>query len=231
MRDTKDCWLKDHCKQMHCNDEKGCMILFKLDYLYDEACVSDKQRAYIQLRTDDDGTDLDEFKILKHIQDTIEEFVQDGRQLYIHSQNCGCGKTAWSLRLLQTYFKRIWLNSELKCRGLFISVPQFLLAMKANITTPNDYYKHIEQEVLNADLIIFDDLGTKAASSFEAEKLFSIIDQRINAGKANIFNANLTNTELHAALGDRLASRIISDIELELHGGDKRRLVNNEEGK
>ena len=89
-----DCWLKENCKQLHCNDENGCLILYKLNYLYDQAGVSIKQRKYIPLRIDDDGTDLEEFKQLKSIQDDILTFVNSGKQLYIHSSICGNGKTA-----------------------------------------------------------------------------------------------------------------------------------------
>ena len=70
------------------------MILYKLNFLFDEANVSDKQRIYIALKVDDDGTDLEEFKQLKALQDNIIEFVNKGSQLYIHSINCGNGKTA-----------------------------------------------------------------------------------------------------------------------------------------
>ena len=58
MIDAKDCWLRDNCKQIHCDDDKGCLILFKLDYLYNEAGVSLKLRKNIPLKTDADGTDL-----------------------------------------------------------------------------------------------------------------------------------------------------------------------------
>ena len=225
MLESKDCWLKDSCKQLHCNDDSGCLILYKLDYLYNEAQVPLKLRKTIALRTDADGTDMNEFKILKNIQDNIESFVNDGRQLYIHSSQAGNGKSSWSLRLLQTYFKKIWFRTELKCRALFINVPSFLLALKANISNPNEYYQHINENVLDCDLVIWDDIGTKSASNFEHEHLLSIIDTRINKGKANIFTSNLNEQELHLALGDRLASRICNlDYNLEFKGGDKRNL-------
>ena len=218
-----DCWLKDNCKQLHCEDENGCLILYKLNYLYDQAGVSIKQRKYIPLRIDDDGTDLEEFKQLKDIQDNILDFVQSGKQLYIHSSICGNGKTAWSLRLLQTYFKKIWLRTEMKCRALFINVPNLLISLKENISSKSEYIKHIKDNMYEADIIIWDDVGTKGATNFEHENLFSFIDQRINLGKANIFTSNLTDEELHDALGDRLASRICNlGYNIELHGGDKR---------
>ena len=223
--DTKDCWLKDRCKQLHCNDEDGCMILYKLNYLYDQANISLPLRSYKTLYIDSDGTDGPQFQELANIQQNIEEFVNNGDQLFLHSRYPGNGKTSWSLRLCQAYFNKIWLKTSLRCRGLFINVPSFLLALKANISNPNDYYKHIMDNVLDCDLVIWDDIGTKSATSFEHEHLLSIIDSRINSGKANIFTSNLNDAEMKAALGDRLASRICNlGHNIELNGGDKRGL-------
>jgi len=226
MIDAKDCWLRSNCKQLHCNDEKGCLILFKLDYLYNEANVPINLRKYMPLRTDADGTDLEQFIRLKSIQDDIVNHVNNGMQLYIHSKQTGNGKSSWSLRLLQTYFNRIWLKTDLRCRALFINVPMFLLKLKDNISNKSNYIEHIKENVYDCDLVIWDDIGTKSATVYEAENLLSIIDSRISNGKANIFTSNLNDTELHEALGDRLASRICnSSINIEFFGGDKRGLA------
>lgn len=218
-----NCWLKDNCKQLHCKDEGGCLILYKLNYLYNEAYIPEKLRKHVDLRIDDDGSDYDAFVQLKGIQDNIVDFVDSGKQLYIHSSIAGNGKTSWSLRLVQTYFKKIWLKTELRCRALFINVPSFLLALKDNISVKNEYIKHIKENIFEADLVIWDDIGTKSATQFEHENLLSMIDQRIGSGKANIFTSNLNDAEMHEALGDRLASRICNlGINIEFKGGDKR---------
>lgn len=219
------CWLKNNCRQLHCNDESGCMILYKLDYLYNEANVPWNLRSNIVLRVDADGTDLEEFKQLKEIQDNILTFINEGKQLLIHSKGCGNGKSSWALRLLQTYFNKIWLKSELSCKALFINVPYFLLALKDNISEKNNYIQHIKENVLTCDLVIWDDIGTKSSTSFESENLLSMIEGRILNNKSNIFTSNLNDAELHEALGDRLASRICNlGYNITFNGGDKRGL-------
>ena len=225
MIDVKDCWLKDNCKRLHCNDEKGCLILFKLDYLYNEANIPLRLRKNMSLRTDADGTDLEEFKRLRDIQDNIFDFIANGHQLYIHSRQAGNGKTSWALRLVQTYFNKIWLRTDLKCRALFINVPLFLLKLKDSISNKSDYIEHIKENVYDCDLVIWDDIGTKNSTVYEGENLLSIIESRISSGKSNIFTSNLNDKELHDALGDRLASRICNTgYNIELRGGDKRGL-------
>ena len=221
--DSSKCWLKETCNQKHCNDANGCLILFKLDYLYKEAGIPLNTRKNLSLRVDSDGTDLNEFKQLKSIQDNIEQFVKNGDQLLIHSKQCGNGKTSWALRLVQTYFNKIWLKTELKCKALFINVPYFLLALKDNISNKSEYIQHIKENVLDCDLVVWDDIGTKNSTVFESENLLSMIDGRVLNNKANIFTSNLSDAELHEALGDRLASRVCNlGANIILNGGDKR---------
>lgn len=226
MIENKDCWLKESgCNRKHCADP-SCLILYKLDYLYNKANVPLKLRKTISLRTDQDGTDVEEFKLLRSIQDNIVDFIKEGRQLYLHSKITGNGKSSWALRLLQTFFNKIWFKTELTCRGLFINVPYFLLALKENITSKSDYIEHIKQNALDCDVVIWDDIGNKIGTEFETTNLLSLIENRINSGKTNIFTSNLSNEELHMALGDRLASRICNlDYNIELHGGDKRSIT------
>lgn len=220
-----NCWLFNNCKHLHCNDKNGCMILYKLNYLYDCANIPIHLRKNIALKIDADGTDYREFMFLKNIQDNIVDFVTSGSQLLIYSKQCGNGKTSWALRLVQTYFNKIWLKSELKCKALFINVPSFLLALKDNISEKNSYIEHIKANVLDCDLVVWDDIGTKNSTIFESENLLAIIDTRIHNKKANIFTSNLNCEELHTALGDRLASRICNlGSNVELFGGDKRHL-------
>lgn len=199
----------------------------KLNRFYDDALISNAQRRKRTLRTDADGTDLSEFRELSGIEQSVVDFVNEGKSLYIHSVNCGNGKTSWAIRMLQSYFERRWAGLSFpECHGLFISVPRFLRELKENITKKSEYIAHIKENIYAADLVIWDDIATKQASGFDAESLLSMIDARISEGKSNIFTSNLTDDELHLFVGDRLASRIMgSDYNIELHGADKRGLT------
>ena len=177
----------------------------------------------MDLRIDADGSDGEAFSQLKQIENNIEEFVSKGKNLYIYSKQPGCGKTSWTLRLLQAYFDKIWFKSDLKCRALFISVPKFLLALKDNLSEKSEYIDHIKENILSADLIIWDDIGTKVITPFESEHLLSMIDARIAFGTSNFFTSNLEPDELHEALGDRLYSRIVNaGLTFKFVGSDKR---------
>ena len=196
-----------------------------MNYLYEQSLLSVKQRHHKPLRLDADGTDRNEFNKLKSIEDNIEKFVETGTNLYIHSPISGNGKTEWSLRLLQSYIGKIWFKSDLRCRVLFINVPRYLISLKESITTPSEYVDHIKKNIFNADIVVFDEIGIKAATTFEFENLLNFINTRIDLGKSNIYTSNLTAAELNDRLGSRLYSRIINmSVDIELHGADKRGL-------
>ena len=217
----ESCWLYNSCNHIDC--DKFCIRRYKLDYLYNQAYVSLDQRKHIDLKLDANLIDKNNFIILSNIEKDIVSFIDKGNNLYIHSQMTGNGKTSWVLRLLQAYFNKIWANSNLECKALFIHVPTFLLALKDNISEKSEYIRHIKNNILSADLIIWDDIATKSITSFESEHLLSMLHSRINSNKSNFFTSNLTDEELHQALGDRLSSRILgTSYNFEFKGYDKR---------
>lgn len=223
IEENKNCWLQEQCNHVDC--DKFCLRRFKLNFLYEEAMVSIKQRTRIPLKLDSDKLDKENFDYLASIEKNIDKFVSDGGNLYIYSSTTGNGKTSWALRMIQAYLNKIWYESELTCRALFINVPRYLLAIKDNISQKSDYVQHIKDNVLDADLVVWDEVGTKGLTQFEHENILNIINARIDLGKANIYTSNLSDEELHNAVGDRLYSRIaILSDGVELFGSDKRAL-------
>ena len=223
----KNCWLNKECEDTgyYC-DNTFCVKHFKLSKLYDNALISMKQRKRVTFCLDADECDDENYQYLATIEKNINNFVASGGNLYIHSSMTGNGKTAWALRLVQAYFNNIWLESSLEdCRALFINVPRYLLAIKDNISQKSEYVQHIKDHVLEADIVIWDEVGTKGLTQFEHENILNIINARIDSGKANIYTSNLNNEELHVVVGDRLYSRIVllSD-DVEFLGADKRAL-------
>lgn len=218
------CFLYDNCNRKDC-DKEFCIRKYKMDSLYSAALMTENQKQHITLLVDEDGTDLEQFKQLAEIEKNIVSFINDGKNLYLHSANCGNGKSSWSLRLVEAYFNKIWARTEIKSRVLFISVPRFLLALKDNITAKSAYVDYIKENVLEADLVVWDDIAAKMGSEFELTHLLNIIDNRLALGKSNIYTSNLNRQQLYTALGERLTSRIANmSIDIELFGSDKRNL-------
>ena len=223
----KTCWLCNECidSDYYC-DDSFCVKNFKLSKLYANALISNKQRKRVTFLLDKDECDDENYSYLSKVEKNINNFVNSGGNLYIHSSITGNGKTSWALRLVQAYFSNIWRDASIDdCRALFINVPRYLLALKDNISQKSDYVQYIKHVVLNADIVIWDEVGTKGLTQFEHENILNLITTRIDCGKANIYTSNLNDEELHQVVGDRLYSRIVllSD-DVELFGSDKRAL-------
>lgn len=225
-----NCFVKDTCKKykkdQSCDTSNFCIKLFKLEELYKQSLLSDSQKIRIPLYLDADLTDKEEFIALGNIEQDIVSFVNNGSNLFIYSNNVGNGKTSWAIRMIQSYINKIWPESDLVCRALFINVPRFLLALKDSISKDNDYVNHIKEYVLDVDLVVWDEIGIKSLTQYEHEHLLNLINTRLDNKKSNVYTSNLHGETLEEKIGERLYSRICKmSTCIELHGKDKRGVV------
>ena len=227
---SNNCPFKDQCakyKRKNCVDNSFCVKLFKLESLFNNSLLPKNKWSRFSLYIDKDETDKEEFQELAYIEKTIKDFIQKGKNLYLYSSNCGNGKTSWAIRLLQSYFNQVWPEvdvNENSCKALFINLPNFFIQLKNSISKQVDYVTSIKENVLNCDLVIWDDVGTKAGTEFEMENFLSILDYRLCCGKSNIYTSNIVPQSLNQYLGERLCSRILhQNVQtICLNGQDKR---------
>ena len=221
----QNCPYKSKCNGIDC-DKDFCMKKYRLDTLYNNSLIPDSEREIKKLYTDADGTDLAQFQQLAQLETTIVDFVNAGGNLYLHSYFCGNGKTSWALRLANSYIRKIWPKSNLECQVLYVKVTEYLQGLKNKISgIYNPEVDFITQNLLKADLVVWDDIATKGGTEFELTHLLNAINARMIEKKSNIFTSNLGKRELANALGERLASRICNtSIDIELNGADKRYL-------
>jgi DNA replication protein DnaC len=59
-----------------------------------------------------------------------------------------------------------------------------------------DRAEPIFNETLNADVLFLDDLGAQQGKPWETERLFQILDRRLNSGLPTFVTTNLTPEEL-----------------------------------
>lgn len=79
------------------------------------------------------------------------------------------------------------------------------------------------QNVLDCDLLIFDDLGTEFTTQFVVSSVFDIVNSRILNKKPTIINTNLDFDELKQKYSDRIISRIAGNYRmLQFFGKDIR---------
>jgi DNA replication protein DnaC len=86
----------------------------------------------------------------------------------------------------------------------------------------NSQGRHADQ-ILSADLLIIDDLGTEYTNAFVLSRLFACVNERILKKKSTIISTNLNLSEFQKRYSERISSRIFSSYKLiRLSGSDIR---------
>ena len=214
----QSCWYKRICTEQ-CSEN---CIRYKLMYsLFKQSNLPEALWDYKSLTCED--KDYQAFKELQAKSDSILNFIEAGNNLYIYSENCGNGKTTWAIRLMYSYFDKIWHKSCFDCKALFVSVPKFLYNCKRSISQDVKGFEELCNLISEVDLVIWDDIGEMKASDYEHQILFQYIDDRINAGKSNIYTSNKSREQLEDLIGARLTSRVYNySTVIHFIEGDKR---------
>ena len=213
---NKECWYKEVCVYEFCTN---CIRFSEMKYLMENSGIPVNKQLPQTLTACPD--DVSAFYKLADIKDNILNFVENGNNLYICSNYTGNGKTSWALKLMLKYFDSVWAGNGFRVRGLFVNVPTLLLQLK-NFKNPisEDYKRNL----MNCDLVIFDDIADVAISNYDYSNLFMIIDYRLQNGLSCIFTSNQTTKEsLEKLVGSRIASRVWNTSEIiEFKGKDRR---------
>lgn len=110
-----------------------------------------------------------------------------------------------------------------KVSVVYFTFSEFLDLLRLHKFDDDEDYRHGMQRLLDADLIVLDDLGAEKVTEFVAQELFNIINHRINSRKPIIVSTNLTPTKIEEVYGARIASRLIHGSKsLPLRGSDVR---------
>lgn len=223
--DKNKCWWRFSCPlyDQHSECNPSCLRYIKMHYLVTNSLLTEKQQTPKKLYPQ--NVDIMAFRRLNDIKRDIVSWVEGGNNLMIWSSINGNGKTAFSVKLLLSYLASIWVSSDFETRGLFVNVTRMLTGLKDSISIDSEYINHIKNNILSADLVVWDDIGIKNLTGYEHDYLYTYINNRIDNGKANIFTSNLLGDNLREAVGDRLYSRIVNGAEvIEFKGEDRRGL-------
>ena len=80
------------------------------------------------------------------------------------------------------------------------------------------------RKVATVPLLLLDDIGAAKASEWTEETLYRLVNDRYEAMLPGLFTSNVPASELRAALGDRIASRLAEMCQrVVLRGSDRRR--------
>lgn len=201
-----NCWYLKTCKHYKENCQENCIRYNEVNYMMESAKIPKGNQFKNELIPQ--AIDIENFKFLAEIKKDIKNFIKNGENLYIFSERFGNGKTTWAIKIMQSYFNQIWAGNGFTQRGLFIHVPSFLTKFKEVMNKKDEEFEDMKKQLLEVDLVIWDDIAAGKLSDYDHTNLLTYIDQRKLNGKSNIYTGNLNEQELVDALGNRLKSRI-----------------------
>ena len=181
-------------------------------------------RAELSTYKPDTDSQRDALRLAKKF---VESFPVEQKGLVFHGPT-GVGKTHLAIGLLKAVIR------EKGARGYFFQTTELLRLVRETYNrSADDTEMEILRPVLEADVLVLDDLGVEKTSEWVHETLGLVINARYNARRATIFTSNLAdvidegnkdyiNSFLYQ-LGGRTRSRMLEMCEwVEVQGADIR---------
>lgn len=163
---------------------------------------------YYRGKKDADGGDC--FEIMKRIYESCrnyaESFTVKSPSLLMYGKT-GVGKTHLSLSIAKAVAERGF-------NAAYGSIVNLLTIIE------REHFGKVSEEenmdtvnlLINADLLVLDDLGAEFSSQFYESVTYNIINSRINLGLPTIISTNLTAAELQKKYNERIISRIFGEF-------------------
>lgn len=153
-------------------------------------------------------------RILEFTEQYAHDFTADSGSILMFGRT-GLGKTHLSLAIANQVLEK----------GYTVIYDSIINILR-NIEREHfgrDHSSEMIDLVMDAELLILDDLGTEYETQFYNATVYNIINSRLNSGKPTIINTNLDFSGLARRYDERVVSRIVSAYKcLEFKGDDVR---------
>jgi DNA replication protein DnaC len=114
----------------------------------------------------------------------------------------GSGKTGLAVCVLRARLER-------REAALFWTMPDLFMRIKATYDPAREESENdLIERLGGVPLLVLDDIGTEKPSEWQREKLYQILNRRMNEDLATVFTSNMTPFQLEAHVGERIVERI-----------------------
>ena len=206
--------LQELCRQeqkkeltlLTCGD--GCFEDFRLDYYPDRPIPGGNisQRAIMQ-------------KAYQDCRNYAEQFGNHSESL-LFSGDTGLGKTYLSACIARTVADKGY-------SVVYESAVHLFEKMERAKFAPDETAVRQTQAYLECDLLIIDDLGTEIVGQFVTATLYTVINDRLLAGKATIISTNLTAEDMSKRYSAPILSRLRGSYKRVAFVGEDIRILKN----
>ncbi len=152
------------------------------------------------------SSDLNNQKLFTNALSAAKAYANKADGWMVLTGASGCGKTHLAAAIAN---QRIQDGLP----ALFIVVPDLLDHLRLTFSPNSEIsYDDLFNQILNAPLLILDDLGAQSSTPWAQEKLFQVINHRFNTKLPTIYTTNLSSTELPERLRTRLTDETLSQV-------------------
>lgn len=137
---------------------------------------------------------------LNYCKNYATTFSRDSRNIFI-SGKTGLGKTHLSLAIAERLLEQGW-------DVLYDSAINYLSRIESEHFGRSD--GDTLSVLMNADLLILDDLGSEYDKAFYTSTIYNIINTRLNKSLPTIISTNLTPAEIEPRYEARIVSRLLT---------------------
>ncbi len=114
---------------------------------------------------------------------------------------------------------------------VYESAPHLFTKLEQAKFNPNEDTLREANKLAGCDLLILDDLGTEIANQFTVTALYTLINDRLNAGnKPMVISTNLNAEELTRRYSPQIASRLLGPFQQLIFVGEDIRMLKNRRG-
>ena len=115
---------------------------------------------------------------------------------------------------------------------LYVSAPALVDAIFEDMDNKNTNQRGTNRaEIVNADILILDDLGTESPTEYVTKMITEIISERLLKNKSTIISTNLTFKLIGQSYPDRLQSRLSTFTQIPCFGPDLRVIIAKRKNK
>jgi DNA replication protein DnaC len=137
----------------------------------------------------------------------------------------GVGKTHLSLSIAKAVAEKGFNVAYGSIMNYLRNIEKEHFGRTANVNTDT------LQVLINADLLVLDDLGSEFQTSFYESAVYNLLNSRLNMGLPTIISSNLTTDELQKRYNDRIISRIFGLYNIILCVGEDIRQIKRLKGE
>lgn len=145
--------------------------------------------------------------ILQFCQDYAKSFHKNAGSILMSGET-GLGKTHLSLAIAHEVIERGYSVEYASAQMLFSQLE------REHFSKSEERKGRYEGQILNADLLILDDLGAEFCTQFTVAALYNIVNSRLLQRKPIIVNTNVSAQELEGKYTRRITSRIFGNYAL-----------------